>query len=282
MSSVFRSAAGRQLLEQRYRQYLQHWPVPAEHLTIATGHGDTFVIACGPVAAPPLVLLHGAGTNSTIWFSDAALWAQERRTYLVDVIGEPGLSAPARPPLTSEAHAEWFDDVLDGIGVTRAALVGASLGGWLALDYTIRRPARVERLALRAPGGVGRQRFGVILAALALAPFGDRGRRQVLRLALGASADLGEFVDYLALIQKHYRPRRDSLPTFSDQQLRGITAPMFVTVGARDRMLDSIRTARRLRRLVPHAIVTLLPDTGHAVTSDADAIHRFLTEGQSS
>ena len=83
----------------------------------------------------------------------------------MDVIGEPGLSTPARPPLTSDAYASWLDGVLRGLTVDRASIVGASLGGWLALYYAIRRPARVDRLVLLGPGGIGRQKWGVVLAA---------------------------------------------------------------------------------------------------------------------
>jgi pimeloyl-ACP methyl ester carboxylesterase len=279
VTGIYRSAAGQQAVEQRYRDYLERWQVPGESRQIATRQGQTFVIACGPDDAEPVVLLHGAGTNNTMWLDDAAQWSQTRRVYLVDVIGEPGLSAPSRPSLRSDAYAEWLDDVMDGLGIERAAFVGASLGGWLALDYAIRRTKRVERLALRAPGGAGRQRYGVIVAALFLMPLGERGRRITMQLALGPAPDLGDFFDYMLLIQKHYRPRRDRLPVFSDDQLRSLTTPLYVIVGAHDRMLDAHDTARRVGRLVPHATVTVMPDAGHALTDDGDAIHRFLTDG---
>lgn len=245
---------------------------------VATRHGETFVLACGPEDAPPVMLLHGGGTNSTIWQNDAAQWSQTRRIYLVDVIGEAGLSAASRPSLQSDAYAAWLDDVLDGLGVGHAAFVGASLGGWLALDYAIRRPHRVERLALRAPGGIGRQKYGVVIAALFLMLLGDRGRRIALRLVLGPTRVPGAFIDYMQLIQKHYRPRRDQLPVFSDEQLQTMTTPLFVIAGAADRMLDSHDTARRVARLVPRAAVTLVPNVGHAIVSDGESIHRFLNE----
>lgn len=279
MTTIYRSATGQQAVEQRYRGYLERWQVPTEGREIATRQGQTFVIACGPEDAEPVVLLHGAGTNNTMWLDDAAQWSQTRRVYLIDVIGEPGLSAPARPALRSDAYADWLDDAMDRLSVERAAFVGASLGGWLALDYAIRRPKRVERLALRAPGGIGRQRYGVIVAALLLSLLGERGTRLTMQLALGPTPGLGDYFDYMLLIQKHYRPRRDRLPVFTDEQLRSLTAPLYVIVGAHDRMLDSHDTARRVRRLVPHATVTVMPDAGHALTDDGHAIHRFLTNG---
>jgi len=279
VSTIYRSAGGRQAVEQRYRDYLDQWQVPAQRRQIRTSQGETFVVACGFEDAPPVVLLHGGGTNSTIWLGDAARWSQTRRVYLVDVIGEPGLSAASRPPLKSDAYAAWLDDVLDGLGVERAAFVGASLGGWLALDYAIRRTHRVERLALRAPAGVGRQKYGVVVAALFLTLLGERGRRIALQLALGPTTDLGAFIDYMLLVHKHYRPRRDKLPIFGDEQLQALTAPLYVIVGATDRMLDSQGTARRLNTFVPHAAVVVVPDAGHSLTEDGEAIHRFLTDG---
>jgi pimeloyl-ACP methyl ester carboxylesterase len=75
--------------------------------------GETFVVVSGPQDATPLLLLHGSGANATMWRDDFASWAQHFRTYAIDIIGEPGLSAPARPPLNSERLALWLDDVFD-------------------------------------------------------------------------------------------------------------------------------------------------------------------------
>ncbi|MCT7658158.1 alpha/beta fold hydrolase [Mycobacterium deserti] len=275
MKPIYRSAAGQRAVETNYRDILDRWPVPALQRTVDTAQGETFVLSCGPEDAPPTVLLHGAGTNSAMWMDDAVAWSQSRRLHLVDVIGEPGLSAPSRPALRSDAYARWLCDVLDSLAITRAAFVGASLGGWLAVNLASHHPARVERLALQAPGGIGRQKYGAVIASLLLMPFGDRGRRSALRIALGPQPVTGPFAEYMLLIQKHYRPRRDALPRFTDAQLRALTMPMLIVAGANDRMLDSRDTVRRIVRARPEAAVELIPDCGHAPRSD-DAIRAFL------
>ncbi|TDC42515.1 alpha/beta fold hydrolase [Micromonospora sp. KC213] len=288
MSSIYRSENGRRAVEERYRAFLHAWPVPSTESLLSTRQGDTFVVSCGPPDAPPVVLLHGGGFNSAAWLSDVADWAQTHRVYAVDVIGEPGLSAPSRPSLESDAYAEWLDDVLDGLGITRTAFVGASLGGWLALDFAVRRPERVARLALLVPAGIGRQKHGALIASLFLVPFGKKGQRAAYRFVLGpapaskvsgAEAALHrDFADYLLLILMNYRMRRERLPVFTDEQLRHLDAPMLVIAGAKDRILDTHHTARRLRHLCPDAAVTLLPDTGHIPTGYAETIQRFLTD----
>lgn len=278
-SPVYRSLPARRAVERSYREHLRGWTVQSRQRTVATREGDTFVVACGSPGAPPAVLLHGAGSNSAIWRAEAPLWSQSRRLYLVDVIGEPGFSAPARPRLDSDAYARWLDDVLDELGVEAAAVVGVSFGGWVATDYTIRRPHRVERLALRAPGGIGRQRYGAILAALALMPFGNAGTRLALRFALGPGRIPEPVIDYMLPIQRSYRPRRDPLPIFTDEDLRAITAPVFVSLGACDRMLDSQQTSARLARLQPAARVYTQAGVGHGFFGDSQDLHSFLREG---
>ncbi|WP_100459928.1 alpha/beta fold hydrolase [Mycobacteroides abscessus] len=278
-ADVYRSPSGQQAVERSYREHLRHWTVPLQHRTVATREGDTFVTDCGPTDAPPLVLLHGAGSNSAIWQADASRWSLTHRLYMVDLIGEPGLSAPSRPPLDSDAYALWLDDVLDELGVDAAGFVGVSLGGWLATDYAIRRPGRVERLALRAPGGIGRQRYGAVLAALALMPFGERGTLRALRIALGPGPIPDPVIDYMLLIQRNYRPRRDTLPIFSDDDLKAIAAPLFVVLGARDRMLNSRDTAARLTRLQPAASINVLAGAGHGLFDDGEDLRTFLNQG---
>ncbi|MCM2524433.1 alpha/beta hydrolase [Stenotrophomonas maltophilia] len=84
---------------------------------------------------------------------DAERWSEYYRVHAVDIIGEPGLSEGTQPALDSDAHAQWLDDVLDALGVESAAFVGLSFGGFLALDYALRRPARVNALVLVSPLG---------------------------------------------------------------------------------------------------------------------------------
>jgi pimeloyl-ACP methyl ester carboxylesterase len=274
---IYKTEAGEREILRRYEQTLSQWPVPAEHRRVPTREGDTFVLVCGPDDAPPLVLLHGSGSNAAMWMGDVTAWAQHFRVHAVDMIGEPGLSAPARPPLDSPAYALWLDDVLDHLGLERAAVIGASLGGWLALDYATRRPDRVEKLALLCPGGIGRQKVGVLLKALLYKPFGQWGMRRSLKAVAGVDARATpEIAEYLALIFTHFLPRLDRLPVFPDEALRKLTMPVLVIVGGRDAMLDSHGTAKRVNHAVPHARVTVLPDVAHSILGQTQPILDFL------
>jgi pimeloyl-ACP methyl ester carboxylesterase len=284
MSGIYRSDAGARLLRERYRKVLESWPVDCERLRVPTGEGETFVIASGPATSAPLVLLHGSGGNTAQWISRIPELATHFRVYAVDLIGEPGRSAPSRPPLSSDRYARWLDAVLDFLGLQRVRIMGISLGGWLALDYATRRPDRVQRLALSCPAGIGRQRKGFLLKAVLLNPLGRWGRRKIVTGMLGpglstmAPAAAAAVVEHVLLVSKNYRYRTDALPVFDDNALRGLTMPLHVIVGQRDVMVDSAETKRRLESAAPHATVRLLPDIGHFIPPQADAELRFLTE----
>lgn len=297
MSDVFRTADARCAVLERQAEFLDRWPEPRRQRIVPTRHGDTFVVDCGDQSAPAVVLVHGAGFNSAAWTPDVAAWTTTHRVFAVDVIGEPGRSAGSRPLFEGDAYTRWLDDVLDEVGVDRAAFVGTSLGGWIALDHAIRRPDRVSRLAALVPAGIGRQKYRALLTALLLMPFGRRGRRAGMSHVLGprpsVPSDAGgpvmqgtgddltaEFDDYLWLIQTSYRPRRDRLPIFTDEQLAALAVPLLVIAGAQDRLLDAHDTARRLHALRPDATVVVLPDTGHIPTGTTGEIHRFLTDDE--
>ncbi|WP_328547518.1 alpha/beta fold hydrolase [Streptomyces platensis] len=274
---IYRSEEGAAEVSRRYREVLDDWPVPARQMWVPTCEGDTFVLVSGPSDAPPLVLLHGAGANASMWRADITSWARHFRTYAVDVVGEPGLSAPSRPALNSQAPARWLDDVLDGLGLTSASVTAASFGGWLAVDYAVRRPARVTKLALLCPGGLGRQRTGRVLRALLVRPFGRWGARRSVRSLTGLNSPQDASVlESVLLTFAHFKPRREPLPRFSDEALRSLTMPVQVTVGDRDAMFDSGETALRVRHCLPQAEVHVLPGTGHAVLGRTDSVLAFL------
>ncbi|GGU73348.1 Ndr family protein [Streptomyces albospinus] len=277
MSAIYKSEAGAAEIQRRYQEALRAWPVPAEQVRVPTREGETFVVVSGPKEAPPVVLLHGSGANATMWLGDVASWARHFRTYAVDLVGEPGLSAPSRPALASDGAARWLDDVLAGLGITGAAFVGISLGGWMALDYATRRPERVTRLALLCPGGLGKQTMGWMVRAALLRPFGRWGMRRSVRLATGLEGpELRSVLDQVVGVFRQFKPRTERLPVFSDEALRGLAMPLLVTVGGRDAMFDSEETARRVRREVPHATVNLLPEAGHAIFGQTESVLAFL------
>ncbi len=281
MTSVYRSAEAERAVRERYLEILKHWPVPYRQLRVPTREGETFIIACGRDDAPPLLLFHGSMANSAMWIGSVAAWAEHFRIYAVDMIGDAGLSAAGRPPLASDAHALWLDDVLRALSLTCVSIAGVSLGGWLALDYAIRRPGRVESLVLVCPGGVGRVKIEVLLKLIPLQMLGNWGKRKASEIVLGrAPANpppaLQSFLQFFQLIQENFRPRRVKLPVFGDEALRTLSMPVLAILGGKDALIDSDDTRRRLERNVPGAQILYIPEAGHYIPAPAAAILDFL------
>ncbi|MFD9247156.1 alpha/beta fold hydrolase [Streptomyces sp. NPDC059556] len=100
----------------------------------------------GSEDAPPVVLVHGRGENSTTWTRIAAELAADHRVYAVDLRGH-GLSD--RP---GSYGFDVFRDELGGflkaLGLTGATVVAHSMGGGAAYLLAAREPDLIGRLVL--------------------------------------------------------------------------------------------------------------------------------------
>src|SRR6185437_16400164 len=103
----------------------------------------------------PLVLLHGIGDSHRTWRRVAPRLAEHYRVLLLDLPGH-GLSARPDAPYTLDWYADMVHGWLDAVGVDRTPIVGHSFGGGVAQWMVLSRRARIDRLALVAPGGLGR------------------------------------------------------------------------------------------------------------------------------
>jgi 3-oxoadipate enol-lactonase len=103
----------------------------------------------GSVAAPPALLIMGLASDAHAWEKQIPVLAAARPVIAFDNRGSGRSSKPAG----AYTSAEMADDaavVLDAVGVERAHVVGMSLGGLVAQELALARPARVASLALLA------------------------------------------------------------------------------------------------------------------------------------
>src|SRR5437763_12122478 len=95
-----------------------------------------------------VLLLHGGLGDSGLWAPVVPLLAERFRTIRTDLRFFGRSTGPAAP-------WSWQDDaigVLDELGIERAAVVGLSLGGKLALDVALAHPERLWAVVGVAPG----------------------------------------------------------------------------------------------------------------------------------
>lgn len=248
----------------RYHAMLDRWPAATtEHLD--SRFGRTAVTVAGPADAPPLVLLHGAGATSTIWYALAGPLARRYRIFAVDRLGEAGLGGADLPIRTGGELVDWLTGVLDGCGVQRAAVAGHGSGGWLALRYALAAPDRVSALALLDPVDCfGRPRPGYRSRELALTLASNSGRARALVRWESAGVPVDE--DWLELFAAgtgvpRQLPPRQQRP--STPELRAITAPVLIMLAGMSRVNDARRTRLAALRRMPAAEVAVIGHASH-------------------
>jgi pimeloyl-ACP methyl ester carboxylesterase len=211
-----------------------------------------------------------------MWMGDVAEFCRKYRVYAIDLIGEPGKSAPNRPEMSGPQHTEWLEDVFEALHVSKVTLLGCSLGSWMALKFATAHPERVEKLVLECPSGVAPAKLSFLFKALPLSLLGEWGRKRVNRLVYGNQPIPEEAEAFGLLIMKHFQPRLNPIPIFSDDELRRLSMPTLLLAGEQDVLLPSAKTSARLRQLLPHLEARVFPEVGHAVLGVTAKIMEFL------
>ena len=269
--SLFKTPEAEATYRAAYNTSLRLWPTPRDSLDIATNFGLTHVVACGPTAGAPVVLLPAMSLSATMWYATVSDLCSKFRCYAADFPSDIGLSTFANPPANLSDCAAWLNELLDGLGTVTASFVGASYGSFLALNYAIAEPVRVNKLVLTSPaaGLVSLWRFYPRLFLSLLLP----GRSAVERIMHWIFADRFPFdhpvLQQLNLGSKGLKPRLKVYPTvFADSKLAGISAPMYLLLGEKEVCYKPESAAKRARRVMPHATVEILPNAGHLLVME--------------
>lgn len=234
---------------------------------------------------PAVVFIHGLSGSWQNWLENLPEFARDHRVVALDLPGF-GHSEMPEQRITMTHYAATVDAVLTTLGIDRAAVVGNSMGGFVAVDMALHHPERVAALVLVAAAGLSVERMRNDRAMLAMRRLerlitGYNGfistrsdlmsrraglRRQVLRLVaahpdrlpaplvseqLKASGKPG-FIDAVEALTTY--PIRARLPE--------IACPTLVIWGERDRLVP-VADAARFTRGITGSRKLIYADTGH-------------------
>ena len=226
---------------------------------------------------PAIVFVHGAAFDHSVWQWQTRYLAHHGFTVIA-----PDLPGHGRSPgaLREDigAMAEWIGALIEAAGLTRAALVGHSMGSLVALETTLRHPTKVTKLALvgtAAPMGVGEPFLAAAgdddPAGLDMEATWGHSRA----VALSASPVPGTFL-YGASRALNGRSRPGVLDADlracnswqpSMDRIRALDVPTLVVVGRRDQMTPAKAGAALAKEIRGAKVVTL--DAGHSMMSEA-------------
>jgi pimeloyl-ACP methyl ester carboxylesterase len=253
-------------------------------------------------SGPLLILLHGITSTSEAWRKVMPPLAERYTVVAPDMLGH-GRSAKPRGDYSLGAYAAGVRDLLAVLGFERGTVVGHSLGGGIAMQFSYLFPEYVERMVLISSGGLGKEVHPLLRAATLpgsewVLPLmarewsvraGDAVRSVAERLGLEAGPDLSEFArGYASLVEEG--AREAFLHT-----MRSVIGPDGQRVSALDRLYlaDQLPTlivwgsadpvipaahGRRAHEIISHGRYVEIEGSGHWPMLDApDRIVRELT-----
>ena len=219
----------------------------------------------------PVVLAHGAGGNTLVWYQQIAHFARRHKVIAFD---HRGWGRSRCEP--QYKHARYFAEdmraVMDAAGVERAAIVCQSMGGWTGMQFALANPERVACLVLSGtPGGV--QTPGVIEARDA------RARSRTIDLDrpipwnephLALAPDAFDRNPAMALL---YRQLSGLNPPIGDtgtgelgvslDMLEGYAIPTLMVAGAQDRIFP-LGILKEVAQVIPGAQLHIIAQAGHS------------------
>lgn len=241
---------------------------------------DYYVEVAG--SGPPLVLLHGFTGSAASWASHLDTFAREFTCVTVDLPGHGDTEAPADPArYAMERVVEDLVELCTRLGIARAAWLGYSMGGRLALGVGVLAPQVVTALVLEgaAPGlddpaeraarVASDEALATRLEREGLVPFIDFWERLPLfatqaRLPEERRAILRQqrlLNNPLGLANSLRGMGQGAQPAFRDR-LGAVRAPALLLAGEEDAKFRAL--AAEMAAAMPNARAATIPGAGHA------------------
>ena len=261
-------------------------------------------------SGPVLLLIHGVAGTVENWSAVIGPLSRRYTVVAADLPGH-GRSAPGAGDYSLGALAAGLRDLLVALGHERMTLVGHSLGGGIAMQFSYQFPEMTERLVLVSSGGLGSEVSAILRAATlpgselfiaATAAVGGAIGKPVGRglaaVGLRPNADVAEVVrGYGSLVD---RDRRTAFLA----TLRGVVGsggqrvdaadrlylaegiPVLIVWGARDRIIP-VEHGKRAHEAMPGSRLEIFEEAGHLPQVEAPArfvaaVDRFMNETEPS
>ncbi len=219
-------------------------------------------------ARDPVILLHGGLGNSDHFAFQMPALIDTFQIIVIDSRGQ-GRSTLSKAKLSYHAMAGDVIAVLDKLAIKKAAFVGWSDGGEIALDLAIHQPTRVSKIFI----------IGANYDANGTKPRGGSSSPTFQAYAAKCKADHQK----LSSKPKSYDAVIDALlpvwrnpAGFTKAQLKGIQAPSMIALGDHDEIivLDQIK---EMAQLIPNGQATVFKDASHFVMwQDPESFNKAL------
>ena len=287
--SSYQTEADRHVVENWVERVQDLNSFSYEKLSTQTSFGETVVWSVNHQRKElePIVFLPGARTCGMFWDlnDNLKILKKDFRLYLVDVIGQPGLSSGNSPDAQTEEFGFWLGEVLDGLSLTKTNLVGASFGGCLAMKFANTTSERINKIVLMNPIGLSYISLAPQTLFYNLLPIYFPNEKNVSRFVdnvIFAAHDdlpaekrqlLGEFI--LQTLTR-FSFRADYPYKMPDAEFAGAKAPTYLILGDSDKLIPHQKTLERGKKVVKNLRqTTVLKNVGHGIELTNEAIREL-------
>ncbi|MDX2358754.1 alpha/beta hydrolase [Dietzia sp. PP-33] len=289
------SRAGYEEFMADYERAWEAMPVPDETMDVRTGFGFVRVYRFeaateSPTESPaqhPFVLLPGRSSPSPIWADNMSSLLELGDVYVLDLLGEPGLSVQEVPIEDSADNAAWLDQTLAELPEEKFHLLGPSIGGWTATTMATHHPERVASLLLIDPAYT----FGsipletAVRAIPASVPWLPKSWRDSFAsyTAGGAPVEDVPVARMIETAMSSYSIRLPQPALIPEDDLAALEMPVLAILAGQSVMHDTAEAAEVAERVLRSGTVVVYPEASHAVGSEEAAqialeIEAFLAE----
>ena len=234
-------------------------------LTLDQGDLDVTVELQGRQGRP-FLLLHGGGGPQTVT-PFAGLLAEQRPARVFTPL-HPGFGGTARPDWLTDVPtlAQVYVRLLDELDLTDVAVVGNSIGGWIAAELAVLGSDRISSVAvvngvgIQVPGHPVADTFPLTPPELARLAFHDISKFHFDPSAF-TEAQRAVMTANRAALEVYSGPHAMADPTLNER-LAKVTLPALVAWGESDQVVDA-DYGRAFAGAIPDARFELLHGTGH-------------------
>lgn len=287
----FRSKKAKEQYLKLYDMRAKNWPVVSETHMVDTSYGQTFVRISGPVDASPLVLLPGAAASSLMWAPNIETLSESYRTYAVDNIFDYGRSVYTRIPKKTNDFLTWLDEFFCALELGgHICLIGMSYGGWLASQYALWFPTRLDKVVLLAPAAtilplrlefVMRAIFTRLPQRYFMKSFIYWLFKDTMQKNKASRLIVNDIlINDMLMTSRCFKPRHLVIPTvLKDEELQCLKVPTLFLVGENEKIYSARKSIQRLKKVAPGIKTDMIPNAGHDLTyAQAEIVNRKILE----
>lgn len=271
------------VLDEWHDRFSARLGFPTEVRRVETRFGWTDVVVTGPDGGTPLLLLHGAMSGAPHALGELAELPARRRIYAVNVPGQSTRAAAVRLKFGRGEYADWVNEVVAALGLSRAVLAGVSWGGAVSMEVARRAPAWLTGLILVVPGGLinGPAWPAIRDVVVPMMRYRLRPTEANLRRALAhLTTDQDPlWTPYLGVVFRHWKTDFSMPPMVKDGELADLRAPVFVFAADGDRSFPGAALLARAAEVFSNYLGGyLFRDTVHTPSFSEEARRAFAAE----